>query len=300
MNYNKWFGNTTESSVVIVTDDKQNKLTELIKENINYQYINIINIDHESLDFTLLESLDEKDLLIVSLSFDSFIMKGCNKHFSPFRKPKGVTCNFAFIRLDISVESLTQGLSTDKKSVENKLNHFYSVKENSTIHVSSESGTDITFQVNAFKSCSHYIDDQSSIAFLPPSEIYSGIVLGSANGVIVVDVSIGQMYQNGNLLDAFGLVDNDVKLLIKDSKIIDVLGNDKLKQLLNSLEPEAMTVVELGIGLSEMTPTGIIGIDESILNTCHFGIGDGTFYGIDNSSSIHLDVVINNPCIEVK
>jgi leucyl aminopeptidase (aminopeptidase T) len=108
------------------------------------------------------------------------------------------------------------------------------------------------------------------------------------------------MYQNGNLLDAFGLVDNDVKLLIKDSKIIDVLGNDKLKQLLNSLEPEAMTVVELGIGLSEMTPTGIIGIDESILNTCHFGIGDGTFYGIDNSSSIHLDVVINNPCIEVK
>ena len=37
-----------------------------------------------------------------------------------------------------------------------------------------------------------------------------------------------------------------------------------------------------------MTPTGIIGIDESIIDTYHFGIGDGVGYGIDNEASIPL------------
>jgi len=48
-----------------------------------------------------------------------------------------------------------------------------------------------------------------------------------------------------------------------------------------------------------MTPTGIICIDESIISTCHFGIGDGTGFGIDNEASIHLDVVIHQPKVEI-
>jgi len=43
--------------------------------------------------------------------------------------------------------------------------------------------------------------------------------------------------------------------------------------------------------LSKMTPTGLIGVDESIIDTCHFGIGDGAKCGV------HLDVVVNAPTI---
>jgi leucyl aminopeptidase (aminopeptidase T) len=53
-------------------------------------------------------------------------------------------------------------------------------------------------------------------------------------------------------------------------------------------------IVELGIGLSRMTPCGIIGIDESIAGTCHFGFGNGS----GNDAPIHLDVVVNDFAIE--
>ena len=41
-----------------------------------------------------------------------------------------------------------------------------------------------------------------------------------------------------------------------------------------------------------MKPTGSIGVDESIIDTCHFGIGDSGKCGV------HLDVVISNPTLE--
>ena len=55
---------------------------------------------------------------------------------------------------------------------------------------------------------------------------------------------------------------------------------------------ECRELVELGQGLSKMEPTGLIGIDESIIDTCHFGIGDSEKCGL------HLDVVISNPTLE--
>jgi hypothetical protein len=50
-------------------------------------------------------------------------------------------------------------------------------------------------------------------------------------------------------------------------------------------------VVELGHGLSDIEPTGIIGVDESMNGTCHIGIGNRELY--------HLDVVISDPKITV-
>lgn len=65
----------------------------------------------------------------------------------------------------------------------------------------------------------------------------------------------------------------------------------ELKGKLFSLPAECREIVELGHGLSKMTPTGLIRDDESIIDTCHFGIGDGATCGM------HLDVVIYSPTI---
>jgi len=65
-----------------------------------------------------------------------------------------------------------------------------------------------------------------------------------------------------------------------------------LKELLFSLPKECRKLVEIGQGLSKMTPTGIIGVDESIIDTCHFGIGDAEKCGL------HLDVVVSKPLIQ--
>ena len=66
---------------------------------------------------------------------------------------------------------------------------------------------------------------------------------------------------------------------------------DEFKSKLFDLPKECRRMVELGQGLSEMEPTGLIGVDESIIKSCHFGFGDGCTCGT------HLDVVIKAPTI---
>ncbi len=299
MKYQKWFGNTLQSNIYILTDNNQIGIANEILLGLDYRTSKVINLDVENIEKEDLKNLKSTDYLIVALSFNSFVFKGYNKILPTFRKPESVNCRYVFIRLDISLESFVEGLNTDVVQMIEKTNGYTAIENGTSIRVTSNEGTNITFAINQFKSFSHFVNDESTVAFLPPSEICSGIHLGTANGQIVVDLTIGQLYRNGNLLEEFGLLEKNVTLLIKDSRIVNIVGSNRLRDLLNGFEFEAMNIVELGIGLSEMSPTGNIGIDESISNTCHFGIGDGTFYGIDNKSSIHLDVVIRNPSIDL-
>ncbi len=104
------------------------------------------------------------------------------------------------------------------------------------------------------------------------------MIEGTANGEIVVDVTVGPFYYYGRLLNEFGLVNSPIKIIIRNGYVTDILGESmakELKELLFSLPKECRKLVEIGQGLSKMTPTGIIGVDESIIDTCHFGIGDG-------------------------
>ncbi|GAB6109476.1 M29 family metallopeptidase [Fusibacter bizertensis] len=295
-----WFGDTSKSNLHLVTDSQQLKIAEWIQAGLNYNSCTIHNIDESEVLITNFEKLNPNDYLVVILSFDSFIYKAMNRLYPTFRKPNDIVCRYVFIRLDISLKSLIEGLNTDDQLVKAKINHYLGVKNESQVTVISETGTSVSFRINKFGSFNHFISDASDTAFLPPSEIYAGIHLGSANGEVVVDLTLGQLHRDGKLLEKFGLISSPFKLIVANGKIVNVIGNDLLKQQLSKFEDEASAIVELGIGLSQMEPTGIIGIDESILGTCHFGIGDGSFYGIDNKASIHLDVVLKDPQIRIK
>lgn len=298
--YSNWFGNTQEANIHIITDNKQKDMITEIMSDIDCISIKYLNVETDNFDLESYEQLRKEDLVIAALSIESFIDKGMNKFFSPFRKPIKLSCKYAFIRLDISAISLREGLLTDKSIIEKEITTYQNIENNSNVRVTAPGGTDLSLKINKFKTCKHFINDESDIAFLPPSELEAGICLGTANGEIVIDVTVGQINQYGKWIGYFGLVEKPVKLIIENSQIIDVINNDELKEILFKLEKEARVLVELGKGLSAMTPTGIIGVDESILTTCHFGIGDGSIVNIDNSASIHLDVVINNPTISIE
>ena len=162
------------------------------------------------------------------------------------------------------------------------------------IRVTNKCGTDISFQITPFTTCSHEITADGGMAFLPPSETSSEIISTTANGKIVVDMTVGQLYHYGKLIDYFGLVSKPITLTIQDGVIIDIYGDQMaadFKEKLFSLPIECRQIVELGQGLSKMEPTGLIGVDESIIDSCHFGFGDG------GNCGTHLDVVIKNPTI---
>lgn len=215
--------------------------------------------------------------------------------FSPFKKPANICAKYIFIRLDIGKESLLQGLSTPKDLVYSKINEMAKFNSNRMLCVKNVSGTDLSLEIGSFVTCSHEITNGCNYAFLPPSETSANVIEGTANGKIVVDVTIGQLYYFGELQGYFGIVDSPVEIMIQDGYVVDISGNDmaiELREKLFKLPKECRELVELGQGLSQMSPTGLIGVDESIINTCHFGIGDGGKCGL------HLDVVISKPTIQ--
>ena len=239
--------------------------------------------------------MKSSDLVMVLLSIDTYMKSGANEYFSAFGRPDWLMAKYIFVRLDISKESLVQGLSTDKEIVYSKIDEMNHFNLEGTVKVKSESGTDISFRVNPFTTCSHEITNDGGMAFLPPSETSSEVITDTANGKIVVDMTLGQLYHFVELIGYFGLVSEPVTLIVQEGIVVDICGDKMaadLKEKLFGLPIECRKLVELGQGLSKMKPTGLIGVDESIIDSCHFGFGDGWKCGT------HLDVVIKNPTIK--
>lgn len=290
----KWSGIDETSKIFIITDSSQKYIADSIKAEGIYN-VQIAFFTKDDKFFDLLKSLKSSDLIIILLSINTYMESGVNAYFTAFGKPDWISAKYIFIRLDISKESLYQGLSTGKELVYGKIEEMNRFDFSKTITVTSKSGTDISFKTRPFTTCSHEITEDGGIAFLPPSEISSDIISDTANGKIVVDMTVGQLYHFGKLIGYFGLAPEPVTIIVKDGFIVDIDGGGmavELKEKLFHLPAGCRKIVELGQGLSKMEPTGLIGVDESIIDSCHFGFGDGGECGT------HLDMVIHNPAIK--
>lgn len=286
----KWSGIRESDQIFIVVDDAQLPIAQRLKEEGIFS-VRIAEYSPSVADE--FHPLKETDLLIVLLSFDTF-MAGAYQFFSPFQKPSNLTAKYIFVRLGVSLESLLEGLSTDKARVYGKIAEMNRLPDGASVRVTNAAGTDISFQIHPFSTCQHEITEPGGMAFLPPSETSSDVITDTACGRIVVDVTIGQLYRFKEQLEYFGRTDEPVTLIVRDGYIADVQGGkmaDDVRRALFSLTREARRLVELGQGLSDMTPTGLIGVNESILSSCHFGFGDG------GSCGTHWDVVISSPVI---
>lgn len=290
----KWSGITDSAKILIITDEKQKYIADAIAQENEYE-VQIECFTMEEEFFSLLKSLNKNDLLMVMISIETYMKSGINQYFSAFGKPDWVLAKYIFVRLDISKESLIQGLSTEKELVYEKIEEMNQLSSGGVVRVTSNSGTDISFKINPFTTCSHEIKNDGEMAFLPPSETSAEVIRETANGKIVVDMTVGQLYHFGELIGEFGLVSHPVTIIVEDGYIADVCGDDmakEFKEKIFSLPIECRKIVELGQGLSKMVPTGLIGVDESIIDSCHFGFGDGWKCGT------HWDGVIHNPTIQ--
>lgn len=118
------------------------------------------------------------------------------------------------------------------------------------------------------------------------------IAPATAEGVLVVDGSIAGV----------GLVDEPVRLTIKDGHLVDATGEAgaKLMELLTVHGPDGTNVAELGIGTNEKAIlTGNILEDEKILGTAHIAFGASAAIGGNVQVPVHLDVVSMRPEVTV-
>ena len=242
------------------------------------------------------------DLLLVNIGCESFITKGRGRTFSAFDKPENVRAKYAFIRPTITREALLEGLNTPQNLPHDITRQYAAIRRGSCLHVTACGGTDMTFRVKSSETVTYETPEAGGACYLPPAEMSFGIDEGSANGVIVVDVTVGELRVHADLVDRLGLVDGPVTISVHNGEIIEIAGGDmaaRLRDKLFCLPDTCRRVVEPGIGLSRMMPTGIIGIDESIASTCHFGIGNDLGFGGTNDAPIHLDVVVQSPTIRL-
>ena len=240
--------------------------------------------------------LTASDILVVIICIDTFIQQRYNRIFAAFRKPTGLEAKYAFVRPVVTPEAFAEAISTKPSAVDAIVAQYESIPPASHVRIQAPGGTDITFQVRAPHVISYRVTESVSAIYLPPAELYFGIVEGSAEGVIVADVTVGELRVYADLLDPLGIVDEPVFLAVQAGKIVAIEGGEiatRLDKHLASLDDSCRLVIELGIGLSSVQPTGIIGIDESIAGTCHFGIGNSLGYGGTNDAPIHLDVVVD-------
>ncbi len=288
----RWCSLDANARVVVVADDGQQPLARELAAAL--PRCEVLAFDRADGCLPALRGLAPGDLAVALLSFDTFVTGGGNRYFSPFAKPDGVKAKYAFVRLSISPHSLREGLSTPRALVQDIVTRLGRHPDGTRLRVTTAAGTDLTLAVHPFTTCSCEITENGGMAFLPPSETSAEVMPGSACGVVAVDVTVGQLYHYGRLLGPFGLVNGPVTLWVDAGRVVDITGGamaGELKDQLFALHPACREVVELGHGLSALTATGLIGVDESMASTCHIGIGDGGTCGV------HLDVVLGHPTI---
>ncbi|MEW6048736.1 MAG: leucyl aminopeptidase [Bacillota bacterium] len=121
-------------------------------------------------------------------------------------------------------------------------------------------------------------------------------VEGTSEGVIVVDGSIP--------VPEIGLIRDPIRVVVKQGRVTEISGGEQarvFRELLESQrDPEVYNIAELGIGLN---PKGrLVGVmveDEGSLGTVHIAVGTSAAFGGKVRTSLHLDMMIRAPVVEL-
>lgn len=164
------------------------------------------------------------------------------------------------------------------------------------LHISTDEGTDILLGVAGRKFTNDIGVTPGNMCNIPCGEIYCAPLETEANGVIVFDVSIGDI----------GLLKHPLKVYVDSGRIVKFESNDKgLEKRITELtdvDDEARVIGELGIGINPSARiTGNMLEDEKSLGTAHIAFGNNAdFVGSGkNNSKIHRDYLFYYPTIEV-
>jgi len=164
------------------------------------------------------------------------------------------------------------------------------VRDAQLVTVSTPSGTNVTVTLDPSERSWHLdgmtVHESGGLANAPAGEIFVAPLENGANGRIVIDRWREISPEDGAWIELDG------------GTIVE--HNDAASPLISTLEaagPSGLVIAELGIGTnrSHERPIGNILHDEKIYGTCHIAFGMNTSMGGVNESSVHQDVVLENP-----
>ena len=146
------------------------------------------------------------------------------------------------------------------------------------VQISSALGTDLKLRLGNRKAhaLSNICHDTGTLGSPPDIEAYIAPIEDTTEGVLFIDGAI--------CLPEFGLIDEPIRLDIKEGRVVNIDGKDnanRFKEKLDSFDdPEMYRIAELGVGLNPKAK--LVGdplIDEGVLGTAHIALGLNFTYG---------------------
>ena len=203
----------------------------------------------------------------------------------------------------MTVEMFTEGgMSADFNIIKKNIGEMSNLlRRKRIINVKSETGTNVTFEVNWRE---WKLDDNGicnrprMLTNLPAGKIFTLPREGTMNGTIVIDGSWDS-----------DLVDEPVVLQIENGLVVDVKGGTAAAQIrqtfgeaarrLKSKDQENVwTIAEFGFGMNpNARVTGNVLEDEKRMGTAYFSIGDNTTLGGTAAVGIQISGVLEHPSI---
>ena len=166
-----------------------------------------------------------------------------------------------------------------------------------TARVISEHGTDIVMTLEGRRGLpdTGILHNKGDFGNLPAGEAYIAPLENTANGIIVIDGSIGD---TGVLA-----MDDYITVRVEDGYATEIDGSRASAYLAGILAihpQEARNIAELGIGTnSSARLCGNILEDEKVLGTVHIALGDNASMGGNVPAPIHLDGIILSPTLYI-
>jgi leucyl aminopeptidase (aminopeptidase T) len=194
----------------------------------------------------------------------------------------------------ITEDTMIRCLSADhSKIIELTESVAEKLKKVSNIRVTTKLGTDVLMPIRNRRvlSSTGVLRKIGESGNLPSGEVYLAPWEDKTNGVVVFDGSFAGV----------GLLNDPIKIHIKDGFAVKIEGNDEAKHLIRLFEAagkESKAVAEFGIGTNYKAKLcGEILEDEKVLGTIHIAFGNNISMGGKISVNSHLDGLVKKPTV---
>ena len=194
------------------------------------------------------------------------------------------------------------GMTSDFQEVKRRISNIANfLRRRRIINVKSESGTDVTFEVNwrDWKLDDNGICNRPRmLTNLPAGKVFILPKEGTMNGTIVIDGSWDST-----------LIDEPVEFIVEDGTVIDAKGGslaatirqsygEVAKKLKTKDRESVWTVAEFGFGMNPNARlVGNVLEDEKRMGSCYFSIGDNSGLGGSSNAGIHISGVLAEPSV---
>ena len=128
---------------------------------------------------------------------------------------------------------------------------------------------------------------------LPGGEAYLPPVSGTAQGKVVIDMS----------LDFFGKLKAPITLTVKNGAVVKISGDDEARQLRKLIKPfgqNARKLVGIGVGTNDKAKPGLsVEEDKKVAGAVHITFGNNIVYDKSGKRPAWIDGVLHNATLSI-